>query len=157
MDRRTLTLSILASLSTPSLALACFDSANSSALIHDRLPVPLPRGVVVLDVTLPGGDGMSLYGEGMRVRIRRIVQGDVRARYALLRLGGPVVSSCDQPFSNGRHGLIIGVLIGSERHMPVIRPVLAREGDGHRLPDGYQFPDGFDQEPAAPPAYKSGS
>ena len=149
MDRRSLTIALFGGLVAPSPALACFDSANSGALIHNALPDPLPHGAVVLDASLPQEDGMSLYQAGMRIRIRRVVHGDLRGRYALLRLDAPI-SSCDQPLSNGRHGLVIGMVIGPRKDVPIIRPAFAVQGQGYRLSNGYQFPKGFDQPPGPP-------
>lgn len=143
MDRRTVMLALFAGLSTPSSALACFDSFNSGALIHNSLPEHLPRDVVVFEGSLPL-DYEPLFREGLRVPIRRVVRGDLRGRYALLRETLPI-SSCAQPLSNGRHGMIVGKVIGAERGVAIIRPVFAWKANRYRLRDGFQFPPDFDQ------------
>lgn len=114
-------------------ASACLIAQSQEALIHSALPSPLPADAVVLDVVIRSGDASSLYGSGLRVHVRRIVQGDVRGAEMLLRT--PVETSCDVPFANGSSGLVVGYLSG-EGSEQTLSPVFVRRGDGFQIPVG---------------------
>lgn len=114
-------------------ASACLVAESQEALIHSALPSPLPADAVVLNVVIGSGDASSLYGSGLRLRVRRILQGDVQS--AEMRLRTPVETSCDAPFANGSSGILVGYLNG-EGSEQTLSPVFVRRGDGFQIPAG---------------------
>lgn len=114
-------------------ASACLVAESQEALIHSALPSPVPADAVVLEVVVESGDVRSLYGSGLRLSVRRIIQGDVRG--AEMRLRTPVETSCDAPFANGSSGIVVGYLTG-EGSEQTLSPVFVRRGDGFQIPAG---------------------
>jgi hypothetical protein len=114
-------------------ASACLVAESQEALIHSALPSPVPADAVVLEVVVEPGDVRSLYGSGLRLSVRRIIQGDVRG--AEMRLRTPVETSCDAPFANGTSGIVVGYLTG-EGSEQTLSPVFVRRGDGFQIPTG---------------------
>jgi hypothetical protein len=126
---------------------ACL-SVYHDAWIHNALPTPLPRDMIVADVVLerlppalesPQGTSRWPWGiltYGVRARVRRMIQGDPAIRELLLR---PVhISSCDSFFANGEEGLIVAAVRRSDHGIVVVHPVGASSRNGYRLPDGEQ-------------------
>ncbi len=114
-------------------ASACLIADSQEALIHSAPPSRLPSDAVVLDVEVDAGGPSSLYGSGLRLSVRRILQGDVRG--AEMRLRTPVETSCDAPFANGTSGIVVGYLVG-EGSEQTLSPVFVRRGDGFQIPAG---------------------
>lgn len=156
MRVRLLTTALLVALVLPIAAHACENPDDTRALIHSALPTPLPDRAVVLEVTFRQGDWRGLNGSGARVRVRHVIHGSIAGRYVLVRLG-PFSSSCDYPFGNGRSGTIVGVVIGSEGGVDIVRPVFARRGSGFRLENGYQFPESIGREGTGLTVFGQGS
>ena len=114
-------------------ASACLIADSQQALIHSALPSRLPPDAVALDVEIETGDPDSLYRSGLRVRVRRIIQGDVRASEIILRTA--YETSCDDLFANGSSGLIVGYLTGAGSEQDV-SPVFSLRGDRFQIPVG---------------------
>lgn len=114
-------------------ASACLIAESQEALIHSALPSPVPVDAVVLEVVVESGDVRRLYGSGLRLSVRRIIQGDVRG--AEMRLRTPAWTSCDAPFANGSSGIVVGYLTG-EGSEQTLSPVFVRRGDGFQIPTG---------------------
>lgn len=114
-------------------ASACLIADSQEALIHSALPSRLPSDAIALDVEVDTGDPSTLYGSGLRVRVRRILQGDVRGTEMTLRT--PFETSCDAPLANGSSGIVVGYLTG-EGSEQTLSPVFVRRGDGFQIPAG---------------------
>lgn len=107
-------------------ASACRWIGNHRALIHSAVPSVLPTGAVVLDVEIePEND--SLYREGMRARVRRVVSGDFDHAIVTIRLEGQ--GSCDHPLENGSAGMIVGFLMPDG----YLSPLLVQQQNGYQL------------------------
>jgi hypothetical protein len=114
-------------------ASACLIADSQEALIHSALPSRLPSDAIVLDVEVDDSDPSTLYGSGLSVRVRRIIQGDVRGTEMTLR--APFETSCDAPLANGSSGIVVGYLTG-EGTERTISPVFVQRGDGFQIPAG---------------------
>jgi hypothetical protein len=106
-------------------------------LIHDALPTPLPRGTIVADVVFDFADAETMLSAGVRVRIRRLIQGDVRGPTMIVRIR--IWSSCSNPFGNGRSGLIVAIPIETRAGETVVAPIEVTRMRGYRLEDGFQL------------------
>jgi hypothetical protein len=134
---RLAALAIAALLLPAGEARACMAGDFMEALIHDALPSPLPARTIVAWVAFESGDSRLLYSTGIRARVRRMVQGDFRGSHLLVRTS--VETSCDDPFRNGRSGLIVGIPTGTEDGLLVVHPIMVSRYQRYRLPDGYQL------------------
>jgi hypothetical protein len=137
--KRLILAAALAIMLLPGQARACMISDALETLIHDALPRPLPRGTIIANVTFESTSEAQLHGGGIRATVRRMIQGDFRGRTLIVRQR--IISSCDDPFGNGRSGLIVSVPIGMENGMLVVAPILVSRLHRRRLPDGFQLPD----------------
>lgn len=113
-------------------ASACLVADNQEALIHSARPSRLPSNAILLDVEIDTGAPMSLYGAGLRARVRRVLRGNVRGAEIMLRT--PFEGSCDAPFANGSSGLVVGFLIG-EGPDQIFSPVFVRRSEGFQVRD----------------------
>ena len=116
---------------------ACSFADAQLTLIHTTLPRRLPQGTVVASVEFESRNLDRLYSSGLRVRIRRMLQGDYRGRYLIVRLS--MRTSCDDPFGNGDAGRIVGIARGFEDGIMIVDPIMVSGIERHRLPDGYQL------------------
>lgn len=138
------TLVAAALLLAPGPAQACLTASSHLALIHSALPAPLPEGAIVAEVEIGAGDAPlhlaaegPLYSTGLSARVRRMIQGDYSGDTLILRPAH--MTSCDNPFDNGRVGYVVGTVRGYEDGVLVLDPVTVRSGSGFRLPDGFRL------------------
>lgn len=123
----------------PAGASACEAQDFETAIMHSALPTPLPAGTIIADVALDEGEAMALWEDGVRARIRRLIQGDYRGATLIVRQR--VVTSCGlNPFANGRAGLIVARPVEMIAGELVVAPIEVDRMTGYRLPDGYQLP-----------------
>jgi len=108
------------------------------ALIHSALPAPLPEGVFIADVEIDRSTLRNYSGEGVRARVRQVVQGDRHASQIVLR--SSITTSCDAPLANGAAGLILGLPRGWEGYALIVDPITVHRLDGFRLADGFSVP-----------------
>lgn len=106
------------------------------AIIHNALPIPLPEGVIIADVEFEPADRRALYGEGARVRVRRMIQGEA---VPALILQWSLRNSCQAPFRNGASGLIVAIPISRRDGLIVASPLFVDRRKDYRLPDGFQL------------------
>lgn len=128
-------------------ARACGIHPPPQAVFHSALPRPLPAGVIIAEVEAEPDEGGATYPYGMRVRVRRMIQGGA-APALLLRTGR--TSTCFDAFGNGRSGYVVGVLAGASEGMPIVDPIRVFRQDGYRLPDGWQLPPPSNHSPSPP-------
>lgn len=121
----------------PGRAEACMIADAREALIHSALPRPLPRGTIIADVVFEDVDENRLHRDGIRVRIRRLIQGDVHGTTMIVRQR--IQSSCGDPFVNGTAGLIVAIPVETLAGETVVAPIEATRIDRYRLPDGFQL------------------
>jgi hypothetical protein len=121
----------------PGRAEACMIADAQEALIHSALPTPLPRGTIVADVLFEDANENRLHHDGIRVRIRRLIQGDVHGTTMIVRQR--LQSSCDNPFANGTAGLIVAIPVETLAGETVVAPIAVTRIDRYRLPDGFQL------------------
>lgn len=114
-------------------ASACLIADSQEALIHSALPSHLPSDAIALDVVIDTGDPSSLYGSGLRVRVRRTIQGSFQGTEVALRTA--IETSCDAPFANGTSGIVVGYLTG-EGPEQTLNPIFVKRGDGFQIPSG---------------------
>ena len=137
MKRLILAALPVAALLAPAPAAACMDLHLPVAMLHSALPDPLPAGAIVAEIEAgPEADDNMLY-DGMRVRVRRMLQGDA-APELILRAAS--VTSCHWVLDEDRRGLIVAVPDGQQDGIPVAEPVFAERDLGYRLPDGFRLP-----------------
>jgi hypothetical protein len=136
---------IAASLSSVPAA-ACLKADLETAIIHSARPAILPAGLIVADVEFERAEELALYGDGIKVRVKEMIQGDARARTMIVRAA--VYSSCSRPFANGFHGIVVAIPRGWENGILVVYAVEVRRGSGFRVRDGWQLPPGDTQKVA---------
>ena len=117
-------------------AQACRIASANTAYIHDRLPSPLPKGLIVALVSFEHVG--SSYRKGDRARVQRIIQGDYKGRYLIGRQAWS--TSCSAPFANGRKGYVVAAPRGIRDGRLVVHFIEVSRGSGFRLPDGWQLP-----------------
>jgi len=115
---------------------ACGVHPAPLALIHSALPTPLPPNAIIADVEAEPDATGAILPYGLRVRVRRMIQGEA-APALILRTGR--LNSCLDVFGNGRTGLIVAEAAGSHDGIPVVRPIFVHRSIGYRLPDGFQL------------------
>jgi hypothetical protein len=115
---------------------ACMIADAQEALVHSALPKPLPRETIIADVVFENADENRLHQEGVRVRIRRLIQGDVQGTTMIVRQR--IRSSCGDPFANGTTGLIVAIPVEIRAGEIVVAPIDVTRGSGFRLRDGFQ-------------------
>jgi hypothetical protein len=130
-------LAAIALLLAPGRAEACMIADAQEAVIHSALPTPLPPGTIIADVMFEDADENRLHGAGIRVRIRRLIQGDVRGTTMIVRQR--IQSSCDNPFANGTTGLIVAISLETQAGETVAAPIVVTRLDGYRRPDGFRL------------------
>jgi ABC-type thiamin/hydroxymethylpyrimidine transport system permease subunit len=116
-------------------AIACGIHPAPMALIHSALPTPLPAGTIIAEVEAAPDEPQGMMSYGMRVRVRRMIQGDA----SLVLILRKRLSSCDDVFGNGRTGFIIAVPIGNSEGIPVVSPFFVHRSVGYRLGDGFHI------------------
>jgi hypothetical protein len=122
----------------PGHAQACMAENFTTSLIHNALPQPLPTGAIIAEVRFESTTLGNLW-EGVRVEVRRMIQGDYAGRTLIVR---PIaLTSCSRPFENGGEGLIVAIPIGNVNGVLVVDAIEAGEYDGYRLRDGFQLSD----------------
>ena len=138
MNRAFLGIVLCASFAWSGEARGCGGEQYMHGIIHRALPSPLPAGTLIADVEIaPDSNPAELFDSGLRARIRRLDQGEFRGDYVLLRAGRQ--HSCYFPFTNGRSGLIVGIPVGLDGDVLVVRPIEVGRNQGFRLPDGFQL------------------
>ena len=121
----------------PVAADACM-LAPAEAIIHSALPKHLPANTFVGRVVIGPGDPLQMFeGAGIRARVLRVIQGDRREKYVLLRRSH--ISSCDNEFLNGRAGYIVGVPHGRQGGLLVVDPITVSRREGFKLPENFEL------------------
>ena len=115
---------------------ACGYVGPPHAMIHTALPRILPRGAVVAEVRFESADVLALVGPGIRARIRKMIQGDYRGRFLIVRPAR--LLGCGVAFANGRSGYIVAVPRGFEEGILVVHPIQVQRG--RSLPNGCRVP-----------------
>jgi hypothetical protein len=137
MKRLIFTALPVAALLAPTPASACMELHLPVAMFHNALPNPLPAGAIVAEVEAgPEADDNMLY-DGMRVRVRRMLQGEA-APELILRASS--VISRHLVLDEDRRGLIVAVPDDQQGRIPVAWPIFAERDLGYRLPEGFQLP-----------------
>jgi hypothetical protein len=138
MRRTFIVAALFAGLLMSGVAVACGGEQFMQGVIHNELPSPLPAGTLIAEVDIaPDASESELFRSGVRARIRRLVQGEYRGDFVVLRGGRR--HSCYYPFANGRSGLIIGVPLELEGDVLTVRPIEVGRNQRFRLPDGFQL------------------
>ena len=107
------------------------------AMLHSALPNPLPAGAIVAEVEAGPEATDEMLLDGMRVRVRRMLQGEPTPE---LILRAAVVTSCHAVLDEDRRGLIVAIPDGHRDGIPVAWPIFALRDQGYRPPDGYRLP-----------------
>lgn len=129
---------VLAAMVAPAEAAACADHA----LIHDSVPVDPDERLIVARVDIDWAVPEQLYKAGIGARVVRMIRGRFDGELMILRTS--LVGGCDNPFANGRSGLIVGIPMGMEGGALVVEvlPIPLRTS----MPDGYRIPEAYLEE-----------
>ncbi len=137
MKRLILAAATGAALLAPAPAAACMELHYPLAMLHSALPDPLPAGAIVAEVEAGPEATDEMLHDGMRVRVRRMLQGEAAAEL-ILRVSG--VTSCHAVLDDDWRGLIVAVPDGHRGGIPVAWPIFAERDSGYRLPEGFRLP-----------------
>ena len=115
-------------------------------VLHRELPQALPAGMIVAEVEVIAADEKALFGQGVRARIHRLIQGRVDGDWLVLRW--VTQGDCYDPFRNGRRGYIIALERDRVPEGPRVEPLPANWTNGDRWPDGQEIPEAWLRTPA---------
>jgi hypothetical protein len=102
--------------------------------LHSALPDTIPEGAIVAEVEFESADADAFLQEGVRARIRRMVQGSYGRPTLIVR--PKAWSSCDSPLGNGSAGVLVAIPYARRDGEWVVHPIAELE-PGYTLPEAH--------------------
>jgi hypothetical protein len=119
-------MALSAAAGTAATACRIYTPSADLAVTHAELPRQLPTGAFVAEVQFERPDRSWLeLRDGARARVRRVVQGDYRGDFVIVRDTAQFRITCYNPFRNEGSGFIVGTPTGFENGILVLEPIFA--------------------------------